>query len=132
MRLRADPALLECKRESVRILTIESSAESSPEPSELSLVEGVRERDVLGRSVLVVETHGDLGLGGKGLNTEKVDLVGGLDLVVIGGVLEVELFEVQGSATSRGREVLEAHRKHALLLQVGLVDTGERTGDDGL
>ncbi len=48
---------------------------------------------------------------GEGLETEDVNLVGGANLVVVGGVNER-----QG--------------KHTLLLQVGLVDTGERTGDD--
>lgn len=43
---------------------------------------------------------------------EETHLVVGLNLVVVGGVSE-------------------GKRKHTLLLQVGLVDTGERTGDDG-
>lgn len=45
-------------------------------------------------------------------SVEETHLVIGLDLVVVGGVSE-------------------GKRKHTLLLQVGLVDTGERTGDDG-
>lgn len=44
--------------------------------------------------------------------TKNVDLVGRLELVVVGGI-----GEGQG--------------KHALLLQVGLVDTGERPDNDG-
>lgn len=58
----------------------------------------------------MVELHRHLGEGGKGLDADEVDLVGGLDAVVVGGVLEVE-------------------GEHALLLEVGLVDTSERAGD---
>jgi hypothetical protein len=45
------------------------------------------------------------------ISAQKVDLVLGLDLVVVGGVAE-------------------GQRKHTLLLQVGLVNTSEGAGDD--
>jgi hypothetical protein len=51
----------------------------------------VGEGDVLGGSILVVDAEGDLRLGGKSLDADEVDKVGGLDLLVVGGVLEVEL-----------------------------------------
>jgi hypothetical protein len=49
---------------------------------------------------------------GELLQAEDRDLVGSLDLVVVGLVLEPQ-------------------RKHTLLLQVGLVDSGKRLDDDG-
>jgi hypothetical protein len=100
-------------------------------PYDLTGVERVGELDILGRStggeervsvgsrrgrkedvLLVVETHGDGRLGSEGLDTDEVDLVSGLDAVVVRGVRERE-----------GEETL--------LLTVGLVDTSERPGDDG-
>jgi hypothetical protein len=71
------------------------------EPLDLTLVEGVRELDVEGLAVLGVDPHGH-GLANGELGAEKVDLVGGVELVVVGGVGE-------------------GKRKHTLLLQVGLV-----------
>lgn len=59
------------------------------------------ELDVEGGTVLGVDTQGD-GLANLELSAEEVDLVLGLDLVVVGGVGE-------------------GKRKHTLLLQVGLV-----------
>ena len=50
--------------------------------------------------------------GGELLQTENRELVGSLDLVVVGLVLEPQ-------------------RKHTLLLQVGLVDSGKRLDDNG-
>jgi len=82
------------------------------EPLDLGLVEGVAEGDVEGLATGGgVDTEGD-GLADSELGAQKVDLVLGLDLVVVGGVGEGE-------------------GKHTLLLQVGLVDTSEGTGDDG-
>lgn len=49
------------------------------------------EGDVLGGSILVVKAESDLGLGSEGLDADEVDEVGGLNLLVVGGVLEVEL-----------------------------------------
>ena len=71
------------------------------EPLNLGLVEGVAELDVEGGTVLGVDTQSD-GLANLELSAEEVDLVLGLDLVVVGGVGE-------------------GKRKHTLLLQVGLV-----------
>lgn len=59
------------------------------------------ELDVEGGTVLGVDTQSD-GLANLELSAEEVDLVLGLDLVVVGGVGE-------------------GKRKHTLLLQVGLV-----------
>lgn len=60
----------------------------------------------------MVETHGDGRLRSEGLDTNEVDLVSGLDAVVVGRVGKCE-------------------GKETLLLAVGLVDTSERPGDDG-
>ena len=81
------------------------------EPLELGLVEGVAQRDVVGLAILGVDTEGH-GLANGDLGGEQVNLVLGLDLVVVGGVGE-------------------GQRQHTLLLQVGLVDTSEGAGDDG-
>lgn len=85
---------------------------SSLEPADLALVEGVSEGDLLFAAVLVVKDHADDRAWCQLLDVEEVDMVRWLDAVVVGGVLKVE-------------------RQHALLLQVGLVDTSERTSDDG-
>lgn len=69
------------------------------------------EGDVEGGAVGGVNTEGH-GLADGKLSAEKVNLVVGGDLVVVLGVGEGE-------------------REHTLLLQVGLVDTGEGAGDDG-
>ena len=82
------------------------------EPLDLAGVEGVGEGDVEGGVAVGgvdAESHG---LANLELGAEKVDLVVGLDLLVVLGVGEGE-------------------GKHTLLLQVGLVDTGERASDDG-
>ena len=82
------------------------------EPLNLALVEGVRKLDLevlaaIGR----VDCHGQRLAGGE-LGGGQVNLVVGADLVVVG-------------------RVGEGKGKHTLLLQVGLVDTSERAGDDG-
>jgi len=71
----------------------------------------VRKSNVESGAVLGVDDHG-YGLADSKLGGEDIDLVIGLDLVVVGGVREGE-------------------GKHTLLLEVGLVDTSERAGDDG-
>jgi hypothetical protein len=82
------------------------------EPLDLAGVEGVGEGDVEGGvTVRGVDTESH-GLANLELGAEKVNLVVGLDLLVVLGVGEGE-------------------GKHTLLLQVGLVDTSERAGDDG-
>lgn len=68
------------------------------------------ELDVEGLAILGVDAQSD-GLANLELGAEQVNTVLGLDLLVVGGVGE-------------------GQRKHTLLLQVGLVDTGEGTGDD--
>lgn len=81
------------------------------EPLDLAGVEGVGEGDVVGGGAVGgVDAEGH-GLANLELGAEKVDLVVGLDLLVVGGVREGE-------------------GKHTLLLQVGLVDTSEGAGDD--
>lgn len=81
------------------------------EPLNLGLVEGVREGDLESLTVGGLDTESD-GLANSKLSAEDVDLVIGVDPVVVGGVGEGE-------------------RKHTLLLEVGLMDTSERAGDDG-
>jgi hypothetical protein len=82
------------------------------EPLDLAGVEGVGEGDVVGGGAVGgVDAEGH-GLADGKLGAEKVDLVAGLDLLVV-----VRVGEGQG--------------KHTLLLQVGLVDTSEGAGDDG-
>jgi hypothetical protein len=66
---------------------------------------------VLG-SVGVLGNHGQVLARSEGIKTQDIDLVGTLDPVVVLGVSEGE-------------------GKHTLLLQVGLVDTGEAADDDG-
>ena len=81
------------------------------EPLDLGLVEGVAELDIVRLAILGVDAHRD-GLADGELGAHQVDLVIRLDLVVV-------------------RRVGEGQREHTLLLQVGLVDTGEAAGDDG-
>jgi hypothetical protein len=71
----------------------------------------VQELNIEAGAVLGLDTEGH-GLADGELSAQKVDLVVGADLVVVGRVSEGE-------------------RKHTLLLQVGLVDTSERAGNDG-
>lgn len=71
------------------------------EPLELGLVEGVAQRNVVGSTVLGVDTESHR-LADSHLSAEEIDSVGGLDLVVVGGVRE-------------------GQRKHTLLLQVGFM-----------
>ena len=71
------------------------------EPLELGLVEGVAQRNVVGSTVLGVDTESHR-LSDSHLSAEEIDSVGGLDLVVVGGVRE-------------------GQRKHTLLLQVGFM-----------
>lgn len=82
------------------------------EPLDLAGVEGVGEGDVEGGVAVGgvdAESHG---LANLELGAEKVDLVVGLDLLVVLGVAEGE-------------------GKHTLLLQVGLVDTCKGACNDG-
>lgn len=95
-----------------RLLAHQVESGTSLEPGNLTLVEGVVKSDILRRTILVVEAHGQrlafLEVG----KTQDVNLVLRLDTVVIG-------------------RVGKGQRKHTLLLQVGLVDTSERLGDNG-
>ena len=68
------------------------------------------ELDVEGLAILGVDTESH-GLADLKLGAEQVNLVIGLDLVIVG-------------------RLSEGQRKHTLLLQVGLVDTGEAASDD--
>jgi len=67
--------------------------------------------EILALTILVVKAESNGGSFGEFSNSDKVDLVIRLDLLVIGRVLEVE-------------------GEHTLLLEVGLVDTSEGSGDD--
>lgn len=71
----------------------------------------MREHAVPGLAVLRLDAHGD-GLANGEFRAHEVNGVVGVDLVVVG-------------------RVGEGQGEHTLLLQVGLVDTGEGTGDDG-
>ena len=82
------------------------------EPFDLALVESVGKRDLeLLAAIGGVDRHGQRLARGE-LSGGQVDTVVRADLVVVGRVGEGE-------------------GKHTLLLQVGLVDTGERASDDG-
>lgn len=85
---------------------------TSLEPLDLAFVEGVSKLDLLRGAVLVLNDEGEVFARSKALQTLDVNLVGTLDTVVVGRVDEGE-------------------RKHTLLLQVGLVNTGEGADDDG-
>ena len=82
------------------------------EPLDLSLVERVSEGDLLLGAICVLQDEGQVLAGRERLESEDVNLVAGLNLLVVVGVDKRQ-------------------REHTLLLQVGLVDTGERAGDDG-
>jgi len=77
----------------------------------LTLVEGVGKLNVNSLAVLLVKSESNW-LANSELSAQKVNLVLWVDLVVVGGVRESE-------------------GKHTLLLQVRLVNTGERSGNDG-
>lgn len=62
-------------------------------------------------SIFVVKSESNGRTFSEFSDTDEVDLVVGLDAIVVSRVGEVE-------------------RKHTLLLEVGLVDTSERTSDD--
>lgn len=81
------------------------------EPLKLALVESLIELGLPDLTILRVHSHGD-GLSHGKLGAHDVDLVLRLDSVVVFGIGERE-------------------GQHALLLQIGLVDTSERPRDDG-
>jgi len=80
------------------------------EPLDLRLIVGVGQFNLEGLTILGVNAHSH-GLTHSKLSGEKVNLVEWADLVVVGWV-----GKCQG--------------KHTLLLQVGLMNTSERSGDD--
>jgi hypothetical protein len=84
---------------------------SGLEPLPLSGVDGRGGKELLLGSILVGDLNLNVLSGLELVQAEDGDLVGTRDLVVVGGVLEPE-------------------GEHTLLLQVGLVDTGERSADD--
>lgn len=93
------------------LLAHEVESRASLEPGNLALVEGVVQSDVLGSAIGLVQTQGE-GLAFLEFSQAKnVDAVGGVNLVVVSGVSE-----------GKGQ--------HALLLQVGFVDTSKGLGDD--
>lgn len=92
--------------------TYQVKSAASLEPLDLALVEGVSERDLVNGAVGVLGDQSQVLARGEGLETLDANLVLGGDLVVVGGVGE-------------------GQSEHALLLQVGLVDTSEGAGDDG-
>ena len=92
--------------------TYQVQGRSSLEPLDLSLVEGVGQGDLILGTTLVLSDQSQVDTRGKGLETFNGNLVGWLDLVVVGGVDECQC-------------------EHSLFLQVGLMDTSERTSDDG-
>lgn len=91
--------------------TYEVKSRASLEPFNLALVEGVRELDLLFRSVAVLDTKRQVLAGRKRLKTKDIHTVVGADLLVV-------------------LRVRERQREHALLLQVRLVDAREGPDDD--
>ena len=89
---------------------VESTA--SLEPLDLSLVERMRQLELVLGPISMLGDEGKVLALGKALESLDIHLIIGLNLVVIG-------------------RVDESQREHALLLQVGLVDACERTGNDG-
>ena len=83
------------------------------EPCPLLFVVSVAEGDVIDGAILVVGDERELGTRGELGETDDVEHVLFLDLVVVGGVLEGE-------------------GEHALLLEVRFVDAGEALHDHGL
>jgi len=77
----------------------------------LSLVEGVRKLDFIWLAVLGVNDHGKW-LADSEFGNLEVNLVFWVDLIIVGWVRKGQW-------------------KHALLLQVGFVDTGKRADDNG-
>lgn len=75
---------------------------TSLEPTDLALIEGVSELELLGLAILVLELKGQVDTGSEVLETLDGDKVIRLNLVVVGRVNEGE-------------------SEHALLLQVGLL-----------
>lgn len=91
--------------------TYEVKSRASLEPFNLALVEGVRELDLLFRSVAVLNTKGQVLAGRKRLKTKNIHTVVRADLLVV-------------------VRVRERQCEHALLLQVRLVDAREGLDDD--
>lgn len=105
------PLLSEHRQRRTKQVTHEVERRARLEPLNLALVERVRERDLLLGPVRVLEHERQVLAGRERLEAEDVDLVVRARLVVVRGVDERE-------------------REHALLLEVRLVDTRERAGDD--
>lgn len=91
--------------------TYEVKSRASLEPLNLALVEGVRELDLLLRTITVLNTKRQVLAGRKRLQTKDVHTVVRADLLIV-------------------LRVRERQREHALLLQVRLVDTREGPDDD--
>ena len=82
------------------------------EPLDLALVEGVSKGKFLLGSVSVLQDQGEVFARSERLQAQDIDFVTGLNLVVV-------------------LRVGECESEHSLLLQVGLVNAGERPDDDG-
>ena len=80
-------------------------------PFYLTRVKGVLKLNILSRAILVFESESQFASFRELLDTEKVNLVCWLHLVVVG-------------------LVDESKREETLLLAVGFVNTSERAGDD--
>lgn len=98
------------------------------EPLDLRSIVGVGELDLERLTILWVNLHGqwlsNFKLGAQQVDLEmRVSVVTRLRLCLAYLILWVNLIII--------RWVLEGKRKHALLLQVRLVNTGEGPGDDG-
>lgn len=91
--------------------TYQVKRRTSLEPLNLSLIERVRKGDLLRSPVLMLDSERQVLAGGERLEAEDRHLIVRLNPVVVLGVGERQ-------------------RKHTLLLQVRLVDTRERAGDD--
>jgi hypothetical protein len=84
---------------------------TSFEPGNLAFIEAMSELDLLRLSTLMLKNKRQVLSRCEALQALNIDMIVGLDLIVIGGVDKRE-------------------RKHALLLEVGLVDTSEGAGND--
>ena len=91
--------------------TYQIQSRSSLEPLDLPLVKSVSQGNLFLGTILVLGDQSQVDTRSEGLEALNCDFVGGLELIVV-------------------RRVSKCQGKHSLLLQICLVDTGERTSDD--
>lgn len=99
------------------------------EPLDLGLVEGMRQGNLERLAVLGVNDHGE-GLANGKLGAEKINLEKRL-VMGYGFCCRVKTYLVIRANLVVVGGFGEGQRQHTLLLQVGLVNTSERSSDDG-